>query len=126
MLFRSLYAKDEDKSKNTIQYLGCDIKTLKAHIESKFASGMTMEKVMKREIEIHHRIPPGRVMHDCPEKFYQSLRYENLEPMWAEENRRRSSFIWPDVALEAITWGIKLKPFEIKKARAAGVSIPGL
>lgn len=87
---------------------------------------MTIEKVLAGEIEIHHRIPPGRIMHDCPRNFLKSLHYTNTEPLWKSENRQRSKFIWPDVALEAIKWGIKLKPFEIQRALEAGIKLPDM
>lgn len=121
-----LQRKGEKKNFATAQYLGCDSETFREHITSRFSDGMTMEKVLRGEIEIHHRIPPGRIMHDCPQNFLKSLHYTNTEPLWKSENRKRSKFIWPDVALEAIRWGIRLKPFEIQRALEAGIKLPDL
>lgn len=117
-----LKEQGDHKTMRSHKYLGCDSKTLIKHIASHLKDGMKMEDILSGDVEIHHRIPPTRLAHD-PEAFLKSLRYTNLVPLWKKENRKRYNSIWPDTALEAIEWGIKLTPFEIKKAIKAGVKI---
>jgi len=109
------------KKMKSHEYLGCTNDELCKYIKSHLSDSMTMEKIIQGEIEIHHRIPPTRVMRDNPSNFFASLRYDNLVPMWKDENRKRLNSIWPDMALEAMRWGIRLKPHEIEQAIRAGV-----
>jgi len=119
-----LREKGDYKDMKSHQYLGCDKKTLLDHIVSKLKDGMKMEDILSGDVEIHHRIPPTRLAHDCPKNFLRSLHYTNLVPLWKKENRERYNTIWPDTALEAIKWGIKLTPREIKRAIEEGVKLP--
>jgi hypothetical protein len=119
-----LREKGDKKTLRSHKYLGCNAGALVEYITSQLKDRMTMEDVLSGDVEIHHRIPPTRVIHDCAHNFLKSLRYTNLVPLWKKENRERYNSIWPDTALEAIEWGIKLTPREIKRAIKAGVKIP--
>ena len=65
------------------EYLGCNIKTFKKHIEQQFAKGMSWENY--GQWHIGHRIP---LKYNKPslEEVAQRLHYTNTQPMWTSEN----------------------------------------
>jgi len=73
-----------EKDDNSIQYLGCDIKTFKFHIENKFDIGMSWDNYGS-EWHIDHIIP---IMYNKPEliDIIERLHYLNTQPLWAEIN----------------------------------------
>ena len=76
---RSALKKNKDLS--TIEYLGCDIKTLKAHIESQFTEGMSWDS----DIHLDHIIPVCYGFPTDAEKISR-LHYTNLQPLFAKDN----------------------------------------
>ena len=76
-----------NKEMASTEYLGCDIKTFKAHIEAQFKDGMTWEN--HGEWHIDHKIPL-KYKHngETPslEEVAKRLHYTNTQPMWASEN----------------------------------------
>lgn len=78
-----------DKSKSTIQYLGCDIEDFKLHIEGQFKPGMTWDNYGK-EWHIDHIIPLKYPNPDGTpptlEQVIERLDFTNCQPMWAHEN----------------------------------------
>ena len=80
-------ALKHDKEMTSTEYLGCDIKTFKAHIEAQFKEGMTWEN--HGEWHIDHKIPL-KYKHngETPslEEVAKRLHYTNTQPMWASEN----------------------------------------
>ena len=79
-----LKSQGGQKSKKTIEYLGCTIVQLKEHLESQFTGEMTWNR-MGAEIHIDHKIP---IKYGNPtlEEVIKRLHYTNLQPMWAAEN----------------------------------------
>ena len=80
-------ALKHDKEMSSMEYLGCNIKTFKAHIESQFKDGMTWENYGKWHID--HKVPlKYRQNGEIPslEKVAKRLHYTNTQPMWASEN----------------------------------------
>ena len=72
---------------SSTEYLGCDIDTFKAHIESQFKEGMTWES--HGEWHIDHKIPLKYKRNgETPslEEVALRLHYTNTQPMWASEN----------------------------------------
>ncbi len=76
-----------NKSKKSIEYLGCDIETFKKHIESQFTDGMTWDKHGSGEgcFHIDHIIP---IKYGNPtiEEVMERLHWSNTQPLWAKEN----------------------------------------
>ena len=72
-----------EKSKQTIEYLGCSIEDFKTHIEDQFKDGMTWENYGQWHID--HIIP---LMYEKPsiEEVIKRLHYTNTQPLWADEN----------------------------------------
>jgi hypothetical protein len=73
----------------TIAYVGCDVLTLKRHIESQFKDGMCWEN--RGQWHIDHIIPLA--LFDLRDKDQQlaAFHYTNLRPMWASENVRKGA-----------------------------------
>ena len=76
------------KGCSTYNILGCDFETFKAHLEKQFKPDMTWEN---RAIlwEIDHIVPlaSGKSSY---EETYNLGHYTNLQPLYKEENRRKS------------------------------------
>ena len=76
-------ALNSDKSKHSIEYLGCTIDEFKEHIEKQFIEGMTWEN--HGEWHIDHIIP---IKYENPtlEETIERLHWTNTQPLWATEN----------------------------------------
>jgi hypothetical protein len=72
-----------EKSKHTIDYLGCSIEELKAHIEPQLKEGMSWDNY--GEWHIDHIIP---IKYGSPtlEEVVRRLHYKNTQPLWATDN----------------------------------------
>lgn len=66
--------------------VGCDWEQLKIHIEKQFSAGMTWEN--RGEWEIDHIIPISSAKTESD--IMRLSHYTNLQPLWKEENRRKS------------------------------------
>ncbi len=76
-----------DKSKRSLEYLGCTTETLRNHLEEQFEVGMSWEN--HGEWHIDHIIPiKYRENGENPslEEIIKRLHYLNLQPMWAGPN----------------------------------------
>lgn len=76
-------ALKRNKSKHSIEYIGCSIETLKAHLESKFTEGMTWENYGDWHID---HIVPIKYGEPTLEQVIERLHYMNLQPLWAADN----------------------------------------
>jgi len=79
-----LALKSQNKTKlgKTTDYLGCNYKQLKYHLESQFTEGMCWDNY--GEWEIDHIIPLSKG---------GSLHYTNLQPLWWKDNLKKSNKI---------------------------------
>jgi hypothetical protein len=89
----NLVLKGKIKSGSTIDVLGCDIKFFIQHIENKFLPGMTWENHSRRGWHIDHIIPCASFDLSDPEQQKKCFHYTNLQPLWAEDNLRKSDKI---------------------------------
>lgn len=73
------------------EVLGCNRETFLKHVESKFQDGMSWENY--GEWELDHIKP--LIRHDLtePESLKIIGRYDNIQPLWAVENRKKSARI---------------------------------
>lgn len=80
--------KNNEKS---FEIIGCTPEQLKTHIENQFYDGMSWENYGKYGWHIDHRIPLSIG------KTYEEIRnlchYTNLQPLWAEDNLKKSNKI---------------------------------
>lgn len=79
------------KPANTKNLLGADYDIIKAHIEKQFANGMTWENYNYHTWHIDHIIPLASAK-DLDE-LVALCHYSNLQPLWAEENIKKSDKI---------------------------------
>lgn len=88
---QALFAENFKKTSSLSLYLGCSISELKAHLESKFTEGMTWEN--HGEWHIDHIKPLS--LATTVDELYKLCHYENLQPLWAEDNIRKGGIRRP-------------------------------
>ena len=81
------HALQSDKELSSQDYLGCDMATFRAHLESQFKEGMLWDNY--GDWHIDHRVPlryklDGKT--PTLEEVAQRLHYTNTQPLWASEN----------------------------------------
>jgi hypothetical protein len=91
-LKRSISSRIRDAIKNNkvnsfVFYLGCDIEFYKQYLEEKFQDGMSWDNY--GEWEIDHIRPLS--LFDLRENFLEAFHYENTQPLWKKENRKKGS-----------------------------------
>lgn len=77
------------RSKHTFDIIGCTPLELKEHLEKQFVEGMSWEN--KNLWHIDHIIPLSSAKTE--EELYKLCHYTNLQPLWAEENLKKSNKI---------------------------------
>ncbi len=75
------------KKQSTLEFLGCDWETFKCHIESQFKEGMSWDN--RHLWDLDHIIPisEGKTMED----IVLLSHYTNFQPLWKEENIKKSN-----------------------------------
>ena len=79
------------KNKRTFDGVGCSPPELKEHLEKQFVDGMSWE-IMGKEIHIDHIIPLSSAKTE--EEIYKLSHYTNLQPLWAEDNLKKSNNLY--------------------------------
>jgi hypothetical protein len=79
----------KSKRNKTFDIVGCSPYDLKEHLEKQFVSGMTWEN--RSEWHIDHIIPLSSAKTE--DELYRLCHYTNLQPLWAEENLKKSNKI---------------------------------
>ena len=77
------------KKNRTFEIVGCTPQELKEHLENQFVSGMTWEN--RNEWHIDHITPLSSAKSE--EELYKLCHYTNLQPLWAEDNLKKSNKI---------------------------------
>jgi hypothetical protein len=79
------------KKRKTMYYFGCSVEQLKAHLQSKFQPGMTWGN-HGPAWEVDHIVPCDSF--DLTDDYQVRLcnHYTNLQPLWADENLKKSNF----------------------------------
>jgi hypothetical protein len=77
------------RSKHTFEIVGCSPQFLKEHLEAQFIDGMTWEN--RSEWHIDHIIPLSSAKTE--DELYMLCHYKNLQPLWAEDNLKKSNKI---------------------------------
>ncbi len=92
--------KQRVKTKHTFELIGCTSEELKAHIEKQFEKKMTWKNYGKWHVD--HIIPLAHFEKhfDMNEVYNQKIafNFNNLQPMWAEENLKKKDKISKQVA----------------------------
>jgi hypothetical protein len=89
----ALKARGASKSKSLRELIGCSIQELKQHLESKFREGMSWEN--HGEWHVDHIRPCADFDLTNPEEQKNCFHFSNLQPLWAEENLRKSNKLIP-------------------------------
>ncbi len=85
--------RGELKRAITMELVGCDREALKAHLESKFKPGMSWDNFGygKGKWVVDHKVPMAAHDLSTIEGQKSAMNYLNLQPLWFEENIRKSS-----------------------------------
>jgi len=77
------------KAGSAVKDLGCSIDELKQHLESKFQEGMTWDNYGAWHID--HVKPLASFDLTDRDQFLEACHYTNLQPLWAEDNLKKSN-----------------------------------
>jgi hypothetical protein len=78
-------------TETSFDIIGCSPEQLKIHIENQFKNGMCWENYSKYGWHIDHIIPLS--VGKTKEEIKKLCHYTNLQPLWAEENLKKSNKI---------------------------------
>lgn len=87
-IYNFLKTKNITKQNRTFDIVGCTPEFLKEYVENQFTEGMSWE-LMGKHIHIDHIIPLSSA--NTEEDIYKLCHYTNLQPLWAEDNLRKSN-----------------------------------
>lgn len=79
------------KGGSAVKNLGCTIDQLKLHLESLFLPGMSWGNY--GEWHIDHKLPLAHFDLRDPRQVAEACNYTNLQPLWAEDNLKKSDKI---------------------------------
>jgi hypothetical protein len=79
------------KNKTHNDIIGCSPKFLKEHLEIQFSKGMSWDNHGLYGWHIDHIIPLSSA--NTEDEIYKLCHYTNLQPLWAEDNLRKSNKI---------------------------------
>jgi hypothetical protein len=85
--------KNKTKFNKSMDLIGCDIITLKKHLESQFKNGMNWENYGQFGWHIDHIKPCASFNLIDPEQQKICFHYTNLQPLWWDENIRKKDNI---------------------------------
>jgi len=83
--------KGNTKSASTMKLIGCTMEFLQAHLENQFTEGMTWDN--QGEWHVDHIMPCASFDLSKEENQRECFNYKNLQPLWAEDNLKKSSKI---------------------------------
>jgi hypothetical protein len=89
LILLSFSKKGYSKKSKTNEILGIDYEGFMKHIESQFTEGMTWEN--RREWELDHKFPIS--LGKTEEEIIKLNHYSNFQPLWREDNRKKSNKI---------------------------------
>jgi hypothetical protein len=79
------------KTNKTFDIVGCSPEFLKEHLEQQFTEGMSWDNHGLYGWHIDHKIPLSSA--NTEEEIYNLCHYSNLQPLWAEDNLKKSNKI---------------------------------
>ena len=84
-----LKTKNITKKNKTFDIVGCSPQLLKEYLEKQFTQGMSWDNY--GEWHIDHIVPLSSAKSE--DEIYKLCYYSNLQPLWAEDNLRKSDKI---------------------------------
>jgi hypothetical protein len=88
-IYSFLKNKNITKQNKTFNIVGCSPELLKEYLEKQFVDGMCWDN--RNEWHIDHIIPLSSA--NTEEEIYKLCHYTNLQPLWAEDNLKKSDKI---------------------------------
>lgn len=88
-VYSALKAQNTHKAKRTIELIGCTVPELVKHLENQFTEGMTWDNYGKWHVD--HIKPCALYDFTKEEHQRECFHYTNLQPLWAEDNFRKSA-----------------------------------
>jgi hypothetical protein len=88
-LYHFLTKNNITKTNKTFDIVGCSPEFLKEHLEAQFTDGMSWDN--RSEWHIDHIIPLSSAKTE--DELYKLCHYTNLQPLWAEDNLKKSNKI---------------------------------
>jgi hypothetical protein len=85
-----LVLKGQKKAGTSLNLLGCSPEELKSHLEAKFKEGMTWDNYGINGWHIDHIKPCALFDLSLPEEQKQCFHFTNLQPLWWDENLKKS------------------------------------
>ncbi|HEU6449118.1 MAG TPA: hypothetical protein VFV23_11835 [Verrucomicrobiae bacterium] len=79
------------KAASTMELIGCTIAEVRAHLESKFLSGMTWDNCGRNGWHIDHIRPCDSFNLEDPDQQRICFHFKNLQPMWEADNISKSN-----------------------------------
>lgn len=79
------------KKDQTLNLIGCSIAYLRSHLEKNFKKGMNWSNYGIHGWHIDHIIPCSKFDMQDLEEQKKCFNYQNLQPLWAEENIKKSN-----------------------------------
>ena len=83
------FSPNNPKNLHTMEYVGCDINTLRDHLETQLKDGMTWEN--QGEWHIDHIKPCASFDITKEDERMKCFNYTNLQPLWGTENMSKGS-----------------------------------
>ena len=81
------------KAAPTMELLGCTAEQARQHLENQFTDGMSWDNYGLYGWHIDHIIPCASFDLSDPEQQKECFHYTNLQPLWAEDNLKKSDKI---------------------------------
>ena len=81
------------KAASTIDLSGCTAEYVRQHLENQFTEGMSWDNYGLHGWHIDHIIPCASFDLTDPEQQKECFHYTNLQPLWAEDNLKKSDKI---------------------------------
>ena len=88
-VYKFLNVKNIRKDNKTFDIVGCSPNQLKEHLEKQFNDGMSWDNYGKWHID--HIIPLSSANNE--DEVYKLCHHTNLQPLWAEDNLKKSNKI---------------------------------
>lgn len=79
------------KAGSAVRDLGCTIDEFRAYIEAQFLPGMTWDNWSLAGWHLDHKRPLSSFDLTDREEFLRACHYTNYQPLWAEDNLRKSN-----------------------------------
>lgn len=79
------------KSRSTMDLVGCTVEDLKAHLESTWTDGMSWKNYGVHGWHIDHKLPCASFDHEDEEQVARCWNWTNLQALWAEDNLKKGA-----------------------------------